>query len=192
MSEILALENWVFTSDFIEKLILLAVAAVVTGLGVPWVLKRAEEKKLREGKIIEAQSQLLDDLSRILWKWRYLAKKVTYYASEANSEKFEIARKEYDEDVWDLLNELRVQASRSRRLASEKAYRKLLDFYAYVVHDVDLQISALAKRDELDPATLEQATLLSQRFTNEVSNNIDEIIDELASELHLKATRPAN
>lgn len=188
----LALENWVFTSDFIEKLILLAVAALVTGLGVPWVLKRAEEKKLREGKIIEAQSQLLDDLSRILWTWRYLAKKVTYYASEANREKFEIAKREYDKDVWDLLNELRVQASKSRRLASEKAYRKLLDCYAYVVHDVDLQISALARRDELDSTAIEQATLLSQRFTEEVSNNIDEIIDNIASELHLKATRRAN
>jgi hypothetical protein len=180
------------TSDFVEKLILLALAALVTGLGVPWVLKRAEEKKLREGKIIEAQSQLLDDLSRILWKWRYLAKKVTYYASEANREKFEIARREYERDVWDLLNELRVQASKSRRLASEKAYRKLLDCYAYVAYDVDLQISALAKRNELDSNAIEQATLLSQRFTEEVSNKIDEIIDDLASELHLKVTRRAN
>lgn len=190
MVEILAMEN--FSSDLIEKLILLAVAAVVTGLGVPWVLKRAEEKKLREGKIIEAQSQLLDDLSRILWKWRYLAKKVTYYASEANREKFEVARREYDEGVWDLLNELRVQASKSRRLASEKAYKKLLKCYEYVVHDVDGQISALAKCAELDPSTIKQARLLSERFTNEVSNEIDEIIDYLASELHLKVERKAN
>jgi hypothetical protein len=49
------------------------------------VLTRAEEEKLREGKIIETQSQVLNDLSPILWKWRDLAKKVTYYATEANS-----------------------------------------------------------------------------------------------------------
>jgi hypothetical protein len=192
MIELLAMQSGVFSTDLIEKLILLAVAAVVTGLGVPWVLKRAEEKKLRKSKIIEAQSQLLDDLSRILWKWRYLAKKVAYYASEANREKFDTARREYDEGVWDLLNELRVQASKSRRLASEKAYKKLLKCYEYVVHDVDGQISALAKCDELNPPTIKHARMLSERFTNEVSNQIDEIIDYLASELHLKVESQDN
>ena len=191
-----------FSGDFFEKLIFLTLTALVTGFGVPYVLKQIENRKLRakefeadlarQGKIIKAQSQLLDDLTRILWKWRYLAKKVTYYASESSKEQFEIARKEYDENVWELLNELRVQASKSRRLASEAAYKELLSFYNYVVHDIDRKISDLIKKGELDAATIEQSAALSQRFSNEVSESIDEIIDHLAHELHLKVLRNPN
>lgn len=69
---------------FLEKIILLVLTALITGFGIPYVLKRVEQRKLREqkkfeddlarqGKIIEAQSKLLGDLSQLLWKWRYLA-----------------------------------------------------------------------------------------------------------------------
>jgi len=185
------------SQDLLEKILLLALTAIITGFGIPYVLKRIEERKLKEqkkfeaelarqGKIIEAQSQLLDDLGRTLWKWRYLAKKVTYYGSEANREKFDIARKEYDENVWDVLNDLRVQSSKSRRLVSEAAYKELRAFYNYLVNDIDRKISALCKKGELDAITIRESEELSKRFSSEVSQRIDDMIDYLAAELHLK------
>ena len=120
---------------FLENIVLLVLTALITGLGIPWVLKRVAERKLREqkrfeadlarqGKIIEAQSKLLDDLSQLLWKWRYLAKKVVYYGAQENRERYDLARRQYDEKVWDILNEFRAEISRSRRLVSERAYER--------------------------------------------------------------------
>ena len=119
-----------FEQAFLEKIILLVLTALISGYGIPYVLKRVEERRLREqkkfeadlvrqGKIIEAQSKLLDDLSQLLWKWRYLAKKVAYYSAQGNAEHFDLAKKQYEESVWDILNEFRAEISRSRRLVSE-------------------------------------------------------------------------
>jgi len=179
---------------FLEKIVLLVLTALITGFGIPYVLKRVEERKLREqkkfeadlarqGKIIEAQSKLLDDLSQLLWKWRYLAKKVVYYGAQENTERYDLARRQYDESVWDILNEFRAEISRSRRLVSEHAYERLDSLYNYVVHDIDVKISDIIAGDELDT---KKSRGMAERFSVEVSKKIDDAIDDLASELNLK------
>jgi len=179
---------------FIEKIILLILTALITGFGIPYVLKRVEERKLREqkkseaelarqGKIIEAQDKLLDDLSSILWKWRYLAKKVVYYGAEENTERYEIARKQYDEEVWDILNEFRTEISKSRRLVSENAYEKLDSLYDYIVSDLDVEINQIIRTDKPE---VEKSLEIAERFSVEVSKKLDDAMDDLASELNLK------
>jgi hypothetical protein len=179
---------------FLEKIILLVLTALITGFGIPYVLKRVEESKLREqkkfeadlvrqGKIIEAQSKLLDGLSQLLWKWRYLAKKVVYYGAQGNRERYDLVRKQYDESVWDILNEFRAEISRSRRLVSEGAYERLDSLYNYVVHDIDVKISDIIRTDMVD---IQASREMAERFSVEVSKRLDDAIDDLASELNLK------
>ena len=179
---------------FLENIVLLILTALITGFGIPYVLKKVEARKLqeqkkfeagliRQGKIIESQSKLLDDLSGLLWKWRYLAKKVVYYGSEKNMERYDLARKQYDESVWDILQDFRAEISRSRRLVSENAFEKLNKLYGYVVYEIDQEISDLIKMEELD---VERAIEIAQRFSEEVSKRLDDAIDDLASELNLK------
>jgi hypothetical protein len=183
-----------FTQDFLEKIILLFLTAIITGFGIPYVLKRIEERKLREqkkfeadlarqGKIIEAQSKLLDDLSQLLWNWRYLAKKVVYYGAQGNTERYDLARKQYDEMVWDILEKFRAEISRSRRLVSEQAYERLDSLYNYVVQDIDVKISNLISTDNID---FNKSSEIAERFSIEVSKKLDDAIDDLASELNLK------
>ena len=180
--------------DFLEKIILLVLTALMTGFGIPYVLKRIEERKLREqkkfeadlarqGKIIDAQAKLLDDLSCLLWKWRYLAKKVVYYGAQKNMEHYTLAKKQYEESVWDILNEFRIEISRARRLVSERAYEGLDSLYKYVVHDLDVKITDVIRDDELD---VEKSSAIAERFSVEVSKKLDDAIDNLASELKLK------
>jgi hypothetical protein len=187
-----------FGTDFLEKVILLLLTALITGFSVPFVLKRVEERKARhqkkfeadlarQGKIIDAQSKLLDDITAVLWKWRYLAKKVAYYGREENAERYEGARKAYDENVWDLLEEFRSQISKSRRLISEEAYKGLGDLYKYIVYDIDDEISDLIKEEGLNPKTVRKFKKLSTRFTEQVSQRLDDAIYTLANELQLKA-----
>ena len=179
---------------FLQKIILIILTALISGFGIPYVLKIIEERKLREqrkfeadlarqGKIIEAQSKLLDDLSQLLWKWRYLAKKVVYYGALEDTERYQLARKQYEENVWDILNELRAEISRSRRLISEHAYAELNSLYEYVVHDIDVKISNIIHADNLD---IKKSEEIAERFTSEVSTRLDEALDDLASEVNLK------
>jgi RNAse (barnase) inhibitor barstar len=179
---------------FVEKIILLLLAALVSGFGIPYVLKIIEQRKLREqkkfeadlarqAKIIESQSKLLDDLSQLLWKWRYLAKKVVYYGAQENTERYNVARKQYEEYIWDILNEFRTEISKSRRLVSEHAYEKLDSLYNYIVGDIDIKITQLIGRNEIDP---QESGEIAERFSKEVSRRLDDAIDDLAFELHLK------
>src|SRR5262249_61203733 len=75
------------SQDFLEKVVILLLTALLTGLLAPYVLKRIDEAKsveqkildadlARQAKVIEAQSKFLDDLTETLWNWRYLSMKV--------------------------------------------------------------------------------------------------------------------
>lgn len=182
---------------FLENVFLIVLTALLTGFGIPYVLGRIEERKLlerkkfdadlvRQSKILEAQSKLLEDLSGLLWKWRYLGKKVVYYGAEKNVERYDLAKKQYDESIWDIINEFRAEISRSRRLVSERAYKRLDSLYNYVVGDVDMQISSITRMEQPD---VEKSLELGKRFTDEVSKKLDDAIDDLASELNLKVKK---
>jgi hypothetical protein len=197
-----------FSQNFLENIILLILTTALVSFGVPYVLKIIDERKLRErreidevklreqkrfeaelarqGKIIEAQSKLLDDLSQLLWRWRYIAKKLAYYGAAQYEERYDIAKKEYDENVWDLLNQLRIEISKSRRLVSEQAYKDLSELYQYIA-SIDGEIyDFLIKKGGLDQGVAEKAYALSDHITSEATERIDDTIDSLASELKLK------
>jgi F0F1-type ATP synthase membrane subunit b/b' len=184
-----------FSQSFLQNIFFLGLTALITGFGVPLVLKMIEDRKLRQqkkfeadlarqGKILEAQSKLLDDVTTLLWKWRYLAKKVVYYgADKRDTERYKVAKKEYDEKNWDLIEQFRVEISRSRRLASERAYNRLNSLYEYIVGELDVQISDLISSKELD---VKKSKEIADTFSKEVSKRLDHEIDDLASELNLK------
>jgi hypothetical protein len=178
---------------FLQKLVLLLFGAVISGFGIPYVLKRIDNRKLREqklfeaelsrqSKLIDAQSTLLDEITRILWKWRYLAKGVVYYGARGDQKRYDAARVNYEDTVWGLLDEFRTEISRSRRLVSEAAFKNLDSLYRYVVHDLDQKVSNLVSGDTIDQTGCKK---LANRFSDEVSAKLDDALFELASELRL-------
>jgi hypothetical protein len=184
---------------FQQKVVLLLLAAVVSGFGIPYVLRAIDARKLREQKkfeaalsrqtkLIDAQSTLLDELTRLLWKWRYLAKGVAYYGARRDVDRFNAARKAYEDAVWGLLDEFRTEISRSRRLVSEAAFLDLNSLYEYVVYDLDQKISNLASADDIDSSACGQ---LADRFSKEVSKKLDDALYQLARELNLTSNTPS-
>lgn len=178
---------------FVQQITLLILGALITGFGVPYVLRAIDARKMREQKIFEAelarqsklldaQSALLDEITRLVWAWRYLAKQVVYYGSRGDNERYVVVKEKYEDGVWGLLDGLRTQISKARRLVSESAFERLNELYKYVVHDVDLKVSDLAGKPEIDRAACSQ---LAQRFSAEVSGRLDDALFDLASELKL-------
>ncbi len=181
------------SEELVRQVTLLFLGALITGFGVPYVLRLIDARKMREqttfdaelarqSKLLDAQSALLDEITRLVWAWRFLAKQVMYYGSRGENERYAAAKAQYEEGVWGLLDGFRAQISKARRLVSEAAFERLNELYGYVVHDVDLKVSDLAGGPELDRAACSK---LAQRFSAEVSRRLDDALFELASELRL-------
>ncbi len=183
-----------FTKDFIEKSILLVATGVLTGFFIPLILKRIDERKAKEqktreamlnrqAKMIDAQSQLLETISKLLWDWRYLIMKVTYYGGMYTEEHFKAAKIDYDTNLWSILNQIRYQTSRSRSLISEDVYKQLLGFYMDIIsHDKTLQkILQLEDSVKLGLELLD----FNIKIFNDVSTSIDVLINDLAKDVNL-------
>ena len=181
--------------QFRQSIVLLLLTAALSGFGIPFVLKIIDSRKHqaqaifearigRQTKLLEAQASLLDELTELLWKWRYLAKQVVYYGARGDKIRFDKACQAYEETVWSLLDDFRTQISRSRRLISESAFSELNKLYDYVVHDIDQKVSSVAEldSDRINSVACEE---LSRRFSIEVSPMLDNALYELAKELRL-------
>jgi hypothetical protein len=186
-----------FDEKFLQNLILLGATALVTGLLVPYILKVVDYRKTmdtkereatlaRQGKIIESQSTLLDDLTASLWRWRYLCMRVTYYGGQGNGARYDEAEKAYDESFWDVMNDIRNEITRTRWLVSEGAYKRLLTFYGSTLVEADMAFSA-ARRVEDDLERRKAFIRLNEHVYYQISSEIDEALHDLANELKLHA-----
>jgi len=78
------------SQSFIQSFLVLLATALLTGLLVPFVKANMDERKLRQqklfeadlarqGKVIEAQVELLENMAQMLWDFKLLALEVSYY-----------------------------------------------------------------------------------------------------------------
>jgi len=187
-----------FNQDFLEKIVILLLTALLTGFLVPYVLKRVDEVKsvqqkileadlARQAKVIEAQSKFLDDITETLWNWRYLSMKVAYYGMGDQGPSYAAARKDCDLQIWDVLNRLRNQINKSRRLASEEAYKMLVSLYDRIV-EIDAQLTQAASESPSSKQS-EELSKLNTLIRWEMTEKLDEVVDLLAKELRLKGEK---
>lgn len=190
-----------WNSQFAQNLGLLLVTAALTGLLIPYILKRVEHKRTleqkdreadlaRQAKVIEAQAAFLDELSLHLWNWRYLSMKLAYYGArqaDADNPKYAEAEANYDTNIWDVFRLTRNEISRSRRLLSTQMYKRLVDLYESEMVKLDNEIAGA--RTMLDVADRTEAFFtLNQQIFYGVTSHIDELLNEIASELGLNQT----
>jgi hypothetical protein len=185
------------TQDFLEKAGILLLTALLTGFLAPYVLKRIDETKAieqkmmeadlsRQTKLIEAQSKFLDDTTEAVWAWRYLSMKVAFNGAEQREAQYALARKEYEAGIWDVLARIRNQTSKSQRLVSETGYRKLVALYDQVT-EFDARLDRIV-RDDLPTKERSKALAPLQREIRvDLTKKLDETLDLLAQEVHLKA-----
>lgn len=186
----------IFNADFFQKTILLLITAVISGFLIPYVLKMVDFRKqksqketevflARQQKIIDAQSQLLNDLTQYLWEWRYLCIRLTYYGGKGLNDQFKQAEQQYNDKFWDTLHRIRNEISKSRRLVSESIYKRLLEFYQQIV-----QFDLLLTKDPFKGSA--ENVLLMRDFNikifKEVTLEIDEILKVIAEEVQLNQT----
>ena len=187
--------------NFSEKLIFLIVTALLTGFLIPYVLKQIDEAESREQirfeteiarqtKIIEAQAKFLDEITESLWNWRYTSIRVTFHAGDPVEERYSAAVKTYETKIWEVLNNLRNQISKSRRLVSEKGYKSLVALYDEIT-SLDSKLADFIRQDLSKEERVTALAKIHEALRWEMTKKLDEIIDMLAKEVRLKELHAA-
>lgn len=134
------------TETFSEKVILLLVTALLTGILVPYINGRLA----RQASVLQEQKEFLGELERRLYEFHTKAAAVCWYRSQAPDEsKFGAAVEAYDAASWKFMSDMHAAVSKARRLSSPEAYRDL----ARLQHKwemLDLELTRLSQSDQRD------------------------------------------
>jgi hypothetical protein len=153
-------DNPTITAAAVGALAGLAAGVVTTiskGFFDNWVQAkrlRFERDNARQQKLIDAQSALLDELGSVCWKFRYDAIRVPWYWRNSQLEAYEAAAKNYGENCWTSLSQIRFIGTRAGRLFSRASLDAVETFYTQV-DAVDSTIEqAIAERNEKTKTSL--------------------------------------
>jgi hypothetical protein len=189
----------------LENIILLVVAALLTGLAVPLIKARIDEESSRRHKILEsdlarqqevidAQINFLSNFSELTWKMVFEVFKVSYaFAWETDSVQ-QKTYADYGPISWELLARIRAIISGGGRLAEPATATDLMKLYDWLIELDDL-ISIMAD-NELAKQHSEDSRQQWEEFHQtkfaEAGSKIDGAISSLAKELRLNSRRVEN
>lgn len=194
-----SLGNVLTSESFVQNLLLLLATAALTGLLVPLIKGRIDDRKYREqkifeselarqSKVIEAQAKFLDDLSGLLWGFLLLSLEVTYYAERGDWEKFRAATEKYDAEGWEYFVKIRAEISKAHRLTSPRLRDALLRVYTDWFMSFDNELMR-AVRDATESGTTvgdsRAWSALHQRISADGGRQVEDVLTALAEELHL-------
>ncbi|MCA9905641.1 MAG: hypothetical protein KC547_17420 [Anaerolineae bacterium] len=188
----------IFSQSFTENAIILLMTASLTGVLVPLLFRRIDERRNREqkqfeaqlarqSKIIDAQVKLLDDLSCLLWEYQLLLIAVPYYHQFPERSLYPEALKTYEANAGRLLGKIRAEISKALRLTPYPVYQELKTLYYQQLLPLDLELSQLADGDARHQDSEGGWYKLNQYAVGELSEIVDRILNRLATELNLKA-----
>jgi len=188
-----------FTPEFLENIILLALTAIVTSFLIPYILKRIEERKLKEqtrfeaelarqSKVIDSQVQLLETLAQLLWEYQLFAIEVSYFDPVDQRELYATAVKKYQETAGGLFSKMRAEISKALRLTTAETYQELKDLYYEQLLPLDVELNSLIKKQTIGEPKINGWHEFNQFAVFELSEMVDNTLDNLARELRLKGS----
>jgi hypothetical protein len=124
---------------FVQRALLLVLAAILSGLVVPVVFKSVDAARENQIYVQRAQSKLFDDYSEALITYETLALDVSYYgiAEVKNVALQRKAFEKYSERVTELHAKMHILASRAQTLTSKNISKKMSDFMGAIYETQD-------------------------------------------------------
>lgn len=176
-----------------QNIVTLLITAIITGFAVPALLKVFEAIYNRginqANEIRNRQLEIVDQLTKTVWEWRFLGKQVCYYGcqykrSAVDLERFQKAVADYDNRVWQLFIEIKAIKSKAIVWYSESVPEAIENLYEYIKRDIDAPMTELVSRAQNpDDNVSAEFYKLQRRFTDEVSNRIEERIAFVAGKI---------
>lgn len=186
----------VCSTAFIEKVVLLFLTALLTGILVPYINAKINDRKLRnqklfeaelirQNKLIESQNDLLIQLEKLAHQFHQLIVSVAWYkVGEPNEERYNTNRNEYEKHYWQFETEISTEIAKAHRLVSVQAHKQLVNFHEYL-EQIDIQLVKLAKQNKPDE---EWKKFLNEEIKINYKNKLRTMIELLAKDcgLHRK------
>ena len=184
----------VFDQNFLRTVLILLLTAALTGLLVPYVKARMDDRKLkdqkrfeadlaRQSKMIESQVLLMERLAELLWGYHFSCLEVSYYGMTSNQARFKTAMEKYDRQSWDYFFKVGTETGKALRLASSDSYTRLKDYYDNWMIKTDNSIASLYAK----PATRDEWKQHHHLIFTEGAERINAVLGQLAHELRLVA-----
>lgn len=175
-----------------ENLILLGATAGLTGILVPLIKGRTDQRKLleqkrfeadlaRQTKVIESQGALLERLSELLWAQALRTVEVSYRAFRGEQDLFQAAWDRYDTAVWSFFIQARAEISKARQLTSAHVHDTLLALYQQFM-TLDLELGKLAGVPSLQQ---DKWAEFHSQVLGPVGDQVDDALRNLADEFRL-------
>ncbi|VVO10140.1 hypothetical protein [Pseudomonas fluorescens] len=174
--------SWSAYDSFIEKALLLIIAAILSSIIAPVIVKSIDSS--REGKeaLSLAQAKLFNEASETVLNCQTLMLDVTWFgtADAKNAEMQKKAFERYSERSVDLLSKWRALANQSYVLASEQTSTRLNTFLNrfFAEQDAPMNRQWIKCGTECDWSEL-------HKTNNAMLIEANELISDLANELHL-------
>jgi len=175
-----------FNISFLEKVLLLLITALISGLLVPFTANNIQSVKAKNELILQSQSKLLEDVAYNLMSYETLALDVSWYRSSskiADDAMYQKAYERYSERMADLLVHSRINIIKAKNLASEVISKKLNDFQMKIFQEQDMPINMLY-RNHGSIGEWSAMHMVNERMLKEANNLISELT------VDLKITRP--
>ena len=179
--------------DLLQKIALLLIAALISGIAVPLIMKvitarmeeskkRIESSRIRNQAITSSQAKLLEEFSEVALTYETLALDVSWFGctDSANKELQKKAFDRYNEEIVDLHIRWRTLLIRSRLLTSGVTHQTMTDVFETTLV---LQDSAIVRKynDTVDSACWE----IQHQTNQEVLTRVNDVIATLATDMKL-------
>jgi hypothetical protein len=167
---------------FVEKGLLLVLAAIVSGIAVPLIVGSVESTRLHREAVSSAQVTLFNDICDTVMTYETLLLDVSWFGTKTakNTDMQKKAFERYQERSVDLVAKWRIESIRVRTLASPKIAQKLVEFQNRMFTEQDTPMNELWRTCSTD-CPWEKLHLKNEAMLNESS----QLIVELATDLGL-------
>lgn len=177
-----------------QNIFILLLVAVITGFVLPSITKAFEVVFVRrvekKTELRNKQLEILEQLTKYIWEWRFLGKQVCLYGCnyKSNPERFRLAVKDYNERVWSIFTEIKAIKSRSIVWYSGNVPDEIEALYEFIKTNGDTRLRGLIdKADEVNLDLLTDFFKLQKNFRDEISPAIERHIKNIAEQVS-KAT----
>lgn len=170
-----------------QDLFTLILVAVITGFVLPALTKSFEiifsKRVERRMELRKQQLEIIGQLTKVVWEWRFLGKQVCYYGCsyKENEDRFRKAIDAYDEKVWQLFTEIKAIKSQSIVWYPASVPEEIEKLYGYIKLEIDAPMTELieqSREKELDLTG--KFFQLQADFSNKVSPAIEASIKMIA------------
>lgn len=178
-----SLQRVLRSDSFIEKALLLIIAAILTSIIAPTIVNTIDSSREGQEALTLARAKLFNDISETLFNSQTLMLDITWYGTvyAKNAEMQKKAFERYSEQSVDLLSKWRSQASQSYVLASKETSTKLNRFLDRFFSEQDSPMN----RQWIKCGTECEWNEL-HKTNSDMLNETNKLIADLADELNIK------